>query len=322
MVRLIVLALTVAALVAPASSNAADKIPIRVGIDVGVNSLPFWVGSEQGFFAKNGLEISERTYDSGFLGLLAIGANDGDTSSQSDAPTLTLTGKGIDAEIVAVMARSADNYKIVGKKDITNGQQLKGKKFGFTFGSACEYVGLKYLAKFGLKRDDVQVVGADPAELAPLLAKGDIDAACFWEPWGRKTVALSPDSLHIVGTGRDIYAVNMYLTVRRAFATAHPEAVKGLLQSLKEADAYIAAHPDDAVRIIEQKHRVNSTLAQELEKDFDYKLVLDQEALTTMKQVGDWLIENKKVAKLPEWDKLIAANYLREVAPESVTINP
>src|SRR5205085_9506342 len=127
----------------PLGARSADNTPIRVGLDVGVNSLPFWIAMDKGFFAKRGLKVTDKVFDSGFLGLLAIGANEGDTSSQSDAPTLTLIGKGIDAVVVAVVARSADNYKIVGKKEITQAGALKGRKFGMTLGSACEYVGMK-----------------------------------------------------------------------------------------------------------------------------------------------------------------------------------
>ena len=277
---------------------------------------------EKGYFAQNGLDVTQKTYDSGFLGLLAIGANEGDVSSQSDTPTLTLTSKGIDAIIIGVMARSADNYKIVAKNDIKSPQQLKGRKFGMMLGSACEYVGLKYLTKNGLARVDVQVVGSAPSELAPLLAKGDIDAACFWEPWGRKTLALAPSELHVIGNGRDIYAANMYLTVRRKFAEDHPGAVKGLLKALEEANAYIYAHPQEAVAMIQQKHRIDTKMAQDLSKDFEYKLVLDQQAFTAMKEVGQWLLENKKLQTLPDWNKLIDTSYLNEVIPGAATIKP
>ena len=318
--RLFVCAALVAATALPTPGITADKVPLRVGIDVGVNSLPFWIGMDHGIFAKHGLELTEKVYNSGFQGLLAIGANEGDASSQSDTPTLTLTGKGIDAVIVAVMARSDDNYKIVGKNDIKSAQGLKGRSFGMTLGSACEYVGLNYLKANGLARTDVKIVGADPSELAPLIARGDIDAACFWEPWGRKTVGLAPDKLHVVGTGREIYAVNMYLTVSRKFAQQHPDAVKDLLSALKEADAYIASHPQEAADIIQKKHRVSAELAKDLSKDFEYILTLDQQAVTTMKSVGQWLLENKKLSALPDTSKLIDATYLKSVSPDAVTM--
>ena len=320
MLNRVVSCIAFSTLVALPMACVAAEVPVRVGVDVGVNSLPFWIGMERGFFAKHGLKVTERTYDSGFLGLLAIGANEGDTSSQSDNPTLTLTGKGIDAVVVAVMARSADNYKIVGKKEIKGASDLKGRKYGMTLGSACEYVGVNYLNKNRLSRTDVNVVGGDPSELAPLLVKGDLDAACFWEPWGRKTIALSPSTLHVVGTGRDIYAVNMYLTVRRKFAEEHPEAVVGLLQALKEANAYIASHPKEAADMIKRKHRVDDAMARDLAKDFQYELKLDPQALATMKSVGTWLVENKKLQELPSWQKLIDTRFLEKVQPSAVTI--
>lgn len=309
-------------LLTPAPASSAESTPIRVGLDVGVNSLPFWIAMDKGFFEKRGLRVSDKVFDSGFLGLLAIGANEGDTSSQSDAPTLTLIGKGIDAVVVAVVARSADNYKIVGKNDIKQGQALKGRKVGMTLGSACEYVGLKYLAKQGLSRNDVNVVGADPSELAPLLARGDLDAACFWEPWGRKTVALAPTKLHVIGTGRDIYAVNMYLTVRRSYAKQHPESVKAILAGLQEANAYIGANKSEAIEIFRKKHRLDAEMANALVNEWEYSLVLDQQAISAMREVGSWLVENKKLGALPDWNRLIDASYLRNVAPQAVTYKP
>ena len=321
MKKLIISSLLIAVLALPCLAVATENVPIRLGMDVGVNSLPFWVGIEKGYFAENGLDVSDRTYDSGFLGLLAIGAGEGDTSSQSDMPTLTSAAKGIDAPIIAVMARSADNYKIVGKKDIKSAADLKGRKFGMTLGSASEYVGVSYLAKNGLARKDVDVIGAAPPELAPMLVKGDIDAASFWEPWGRKTLNLAPDDLHVIGTGRDIYAANMYLTVRREFANEHPDAVKGLLRGLQKADAYIKGHQSEVEGIIEKKHRVDAETAAVLLHDFDYVLVLDNEVPSTIKQVGQWLLENKKLASPPDLNKLIDASYLRAVSPGSVTIH-
>lgn len=320
MIRRLISYTAFSALLSLPTIGATAEVPVRVGVDVGVNSLPFWIGMEHGLFAKHGLKVSERTYDSGFLGLLAIGANEADISSQSDTPTLTLTGKGIDAVVVAVVARSADNYKIVGKKEIKSASDLKGRKYGMTLGSACEYVGVNYLNKNRLNRTDVNVVGADPSELAPLLAKGDLDAACLWEPWGRKTIALSPSTLHVIGTGRDIYAVNMYLTVRRKFAEEYPEAVVGLLEGLKEANAYIASHPKEAADMIKRKHRVDDAMAQDLAKDFQYELKLDPQSLTTMKSVGTWLVENKKLQSLPSWQKLIDTRFLQKVEPSAVTI--
>jgi ABC-type nitrate/sulfonate/bicarbonate transport system substrate-binding protein len=304
----------------PTAASAADKVPVKAGIDVGVNSLPFWIGTEKGIFSRHGLDLTEKIYDSGFLGLLAIGANEGDISSQSDTPTLTLTGKGIDAVVVAVMARSSDNYKIVGKKTIGSPQELKGKKFGMTLGSACEYVGLKYLKANGIARTDLQIVGADPSELAPLLVRGEIDAACFWEPWGRKSIGLAPTTLHVIGTGRDIYAVNMYLTVRRKFADEHPAAVDNLLSALNEANAYIASHPQEAADMIQKKHRVSPELARAMSKDFEYTLTLDDQAVKTMKDVGQWLIDNKKLQRMPDLKRLIDPQYLKRAVPNAVTL--
>jgi sulfonate transport system substrate-binding protein len=320
--RLLLCAGLIAVLAHPVPTASAASTPVRVGIDVGVNSLPFWIGMKNGYFEKNGLDLKVKTYDSGFLGLLAIGAGEGDFSSQSDTPTLTLTSKGIDAVVIGIMAHSADNYKIVGKNEITNPKGLKGRRFGMTLGSACEYVGLKYLKTQGLTRADVKIVGAAPSELAPLLVKGDIDASCFWEPWGRKVLGLASTSLHVIGTGRDIYAANMYLTVRRKFAEEHPDAVKGMLRALEAADKYIAEHPQEAVEMIQSKHRVDQKMAQTLSKDFDYKLFFDRQAFGAMKEVGQWLLENKKLTKLPEWNRIIDTHYLNSVVPEAATIKP
>ncbi|MBI4269302.1 MAG: ABC transporter substrate-binding protein [Candidatus Rokubacteria bacterium] len=318
--RPLVLAILVITLSAPPWARAAEKI--RVGLDVGVNSLPFWVAMEKGLFAKHGLQVSDKVFDAGYLGLLAIGAGEGDSSSQSDAPTLTLIGKGIDALVVAVVARSADNYKIVAKKDIQTAPGLKGRKFGMTLGSASEYVGMKYLAKQGFGRADVNVVNADPSELAPLLARGEIDAACFWEPWGRKTVALAPDRLHVMGTGKDIYAVNMYLTVRRKFAAEQRQAVTGLLRGLMEANAYIKANRKEVTGLFQKKHRLDWATAEASVNDFDYVLILDQPIISTMTEVGKWLLENKKLSTLPDFAKLIDPSFLRDVAPAAVTYRP
>ena len=247
MKKLIASAMLVAVLALPCAVLATENVPIRMGMDVGVNSLPFWVGIEKGYFANNGLDVSARTYDFGFLGLLSIGAGEGDTSSQSDMPTLTSAAKGIDAPIIAVMARSADNYKIVGKNDIKSPAELKGRKFGMTLGSASEYVGMSYLAKNGLSRKDVDIVGAAPSELAPMLVKGDIDAACFWEPWGRKTLILAPGDLHVIGTGRDI--------MRPACISPFDENLRRSILMLSSVCSRASKRPTRTLLVIRLKRR-------------------------------------------------------------------
>lgn len=305
----------------PPLSNGQQtkKVPIRMGMDVATAALPFWVAEQENIFDKYGLEVTSRLYELGFMGLLAIGANEGDTSIQTELPTIINISKGIDAIIVALVASGNGIYKAVVKKEIKNPTDLIGKKVGVPFGSGGEFFMHQWLKINKIKIDQIKLQNSAPPELGPMLYKGDIDAVFLWEPWPRNIMKLDKggEKLHILGYRGDPH---IFLTVRRKFADENPEAVKNLLKALIESNSFVSKNREKALKITKYILRTTSEEADAAINDHTTTVMWDDQTTADLIELAQWLKEQGRIKEIPDWGKIIVLRYLKEVDPNRVQI--
>lgn len=266
----------------------------------------------------HGLKVTSKIYDTGLLGLLAIGAGEGDTSIQTEPPTAVNIAKGIDAIIIAAIARGPETCKAVSRTEIKGARDLIGKKVGVPAGTGGEYFFFQYLKKNGIGLQDLKVQDVPAPELNVMLYKGEIDAAFFWEPFARKVMMMekAPNKFRILATGKEYYNPFYLLTVRRKFAEENPEAVRNLLRALMESNAFIAQNKEKCVRVTRYVLRTSYEDAVAALEDYEiHPPELKQELLPALGGICQWLLEKGRIAKEPEWRKVIQPQYLRAVAP-------
>jgi NitT/TauT family transport system substrate-binding protein len=246
-VRLMLVASIFVAL--PAMAQNDKLMPIRIAATPAAVSLPQWIAMKEGIFQKHGLQPQETVYNVNFQGLLAIGSQQGDVSIQSDIPTISSLAKGIDAVIVAVMARFTGGCKLVAPKSIQSTDDLLGRRVAWPKGTGCEYglFAISKANKFDLSR--FTHVDLPPAEGIPLLIKGDLAGAFYWEPWPRIALKNGRGKLHVIANSDGFYDSLMFLTVRRSFAEQNPAAVQGLLRALDDARRVLQNDPGKGVAV-------------------------------------------------------------------------
>ncbi|MBI3055096.1 MAG: ABC transporter substrate-binding protein [Betaproteobacteria bacterium] len=330
MKRLYSLYLLMAVFIAVALCSAEDsyaqpqrKVPIRLGVDVSTMGLAFWVADSEGIFDKYGLQAITKTHDIGFMGLLAIGAGEGDTSIQSESPTVVNIAKGIDAIIVATIARGPQTYKAIAKKEIKGPRDLIGKTIGITVGAGGEYFLNQYLKKHAIDVRQVTIQDAAPPELSVMLYKGELDAVFVWEPFGRKIMGLdkAADRLAVFTSGKDYYNATFFLTVGRRFAEQNPEAVKNLLRALAEANRFIAQNKEKCIRITKYILRTSQEEAAAAVEDYvSVPPILEKDALPALMNISAWLKEKGRIKSIPDWKTIVQPRYLREVDPSKVQL--
>ena len=95
-----------------------------------VSMAPMWIANEVGFFKKQGLDVRIVFIPSGPTGVTAILAGEADVGVIGGfAPIRAIVGGAKDLAIIGE-TKNAIVATIVGKKEITTVQDLKGKRLG------------------------------------------------------------------------------------------------------------------------------------------------------------------------------------------------
>jgi ABC-type nitrate/sulfonate/bicarbonate transport system substrate-binding protein len=314
----VAMVVTATALSLAGPARAKDLIPIRIAATADAVSLAQWIAIKEGIFRKYGLDPKETVYNVNYQGLLAIGAQQNDVSIQADPPTIGSLSKGIDAVVVAVVARFTDGYKLVAPNSVRSMDELAGKKVAWPTGTGAEYALAALSTAKGFDMARFEHVDLPPAEGVPLLIKGDLSGIMYWEPWPRMAVAKGGGRFHVLATSKGSYESNMFLTVRRSFAQQNPEAVKNLLRALREAQQVLQQHPEKGVEIFRARMRVDAEAARAAIGDYTLMLTLDRQTANTAQGVAEWLKKINRVEKLPDWSTAFDASYLKAVDSSAV----
>jgi ABC-type nitrate/sulfonate/bicarbonate transport system substrate-binding protein len=297
----------------------AEEETIRFTTDTTQTSLPIWWAEEHGMFGAEGLQYSDTLVNAGFLGLQSIGAGRNDASIQSDPPTCSNISKGIDAVIVAVVAKGQESMGLAARKPNESIEDLKGKKVIWMQGTGGELGFIKYLQARGLSIEDFEQINLPPAEAVPTLVNGGADAMWFWEPWPRRAVQVAPDDIDIIArSSRDEYDLNMILTVRRGFAEENPEAVKTFLKVLLEAEKELNADPEAAASLYARRLRTTIEDSRAALGDYPIHLNLDAQFVEELKAVCALKAELGHMEDV-DISAAIDPSFLQEVAPDRVT---
>ena len=89
-----------------------------------------------------------------------------------------------DYVIIATMAHSIDDVKVLARKDhgINTAKDLKGKKVGATLRSTGHYFLEGFLSNYKMNLKDIKLHDVNAAKLKDKLISGELDAITSWEP--------------------------------------------------------------------------------------------------------------------------------------------
>jgi ABC-type nitrate/sulfonate/bicarbonate transport system substrate-binding protein len=300
-------------------TRAADDGFVRFTTEPTGSSLLFWYAEENGLFPKHGLKYSDTLVNTAFLGLQAIGAGQNDVSVQSDPPTVTNIGAGIDAVIVAVLSKSVHNLELIANKPYASVASLKGKKVAWLAGTGGEYGFMRYLQANNLSLADFQHVNLPPSEAVPSLIAGNVDAIWYWQPWPRKAVELGGDKLNVIWKSiPEHYEPNFIMTVGRSFAQEKPETLKKLLRVLLEAEDALTKDPRKGADILTRRLRISSAEANVALGDYPPGINLTGAFVKEIGSIADVFLKQGKLKAVPDWSRVINPTFLRDVAPDRV----
>jgi ABC-type nitrate/sulfonate/bicarbonate transport system substrate-binding protein len=233
----------------PAASGGKDKLTVAY-IALNATQMPSWVAKEQGIFDKNNLDVDLQYISSGQSPTAALISNQaqvmvlGEQAIQADI-------QGADIVYVAAPT-STIFFSLYTRPDITDAEQLRGKKLGITqAGSSSDTASKMALRSLGLEPGkDVSIlnVGSAPNILAALQS-GGIDAGMMSSPTNLQARAAGFHELVNVAKLDDPFPSGWAATTRKYMAD-HEDVIRRYVKSITEAVAFEINNPEPSKQIL------------------------------------------------------------------------
>jgi ABC-type nitrate/sulfonate/bicarbonate transport system substrate-binding protein len=167
--------------IVPCALGAAEPPPVRIAHGAfNEKILALWIGVEQGFFRKQGVNVEVINIRSGPQTMAAIASGDIQIAYTIPGTVLSAAAAGMDAVFFGGIVNRADGDFVVAPS-INRPEELRGRKLGVqSIGGGVWSLAMLALEHLGLEpnRDKIMVmVLGDQPILTQAMATGKIDAA-------------------------------------------------------------------------------------------------------------------------------------------------
>ncbi len=143
--------------------------------------IPLMVAIDKGFFRDAGLDVTLRSITNSSDRIAAVASGSAVFSNLGRIAVIADMARGDESFwYFANIDDSPGNEGCWARPGFTSWAQLKGHKVAANTSAQITMDGL--LQNAGMTENDVRFVNLPPNEMAPALAKGDVDAACVWQP--------------------------------------------------------------------------------------------------------------------------------------------
>ncbi len=251
--------LAMAALTAPAAAQQMQAATFIV-----VNNLfstPAYVASENGYWAKYGLNVTVKLTNSGRAVTQAVQAGDAQFGHAALSTTIA-SARASGNMLTGVMAyynaadyiAKAGGRAIIGRKDrgidAGNPKSMEGKKIAHLTGSTNEFYLREWFRAHKLDITKSQLVSV-PVENMPItIVQGQVDAIAPWEPYTAQAIRELGANAVVVSRGEaglisDIIGV----VVNEDWIKKNYDLIEKFAAGIAEATLFTRQHPKEAAEI-------------------------------------------------------------------------
>lgn len=257
----------IAACGSSSSSTSAGGTPksltnVTIGYTaVGAGYADLYVGTLDGIFKKNGLNVTLDNLDNSSLLVpsLVSGSVQIGVGVANDTAAAILKGQSL--RYIA-MSEPVYNLQLWASKNITSVKGLVGQKVATSGPGSESFFGLQaLLKKDGVPSSQVPTVDvANPQAQVSALESGSVAAILTQPPTGSQTAA---HGFHQVATLSNLpFALGAY-TVTSSYLASHKTVLDEFAKAEVQSLAYLRSHPKQSLAAIEQDSGVsNPALAQ------------------------------------------------------------
>jgi ABC-type nitrate/sulfonate/bicarbonate transport system substrate-binding protein len=262
-------------LIALASVTVARAQTKPVDVSYGILNYtaaewPLMLAQSQGFFAKEGLNVSVISAGSPPNVTNALATNGVNIAENGTDSYIAAVSHHLPIKMVAPVL-AVDPYSLMVAPSITSIEQLKGKTV--TLGTKEDVTAITFaalLAPLHLTLNDFSIVvsGSTPARYAALQS-GNVAGSMLLQPFD---LLAQSQGYHTLGTGQQVLKdwVFTTLAVNDGWAADHRAAVVATLRALREAIQYGATHKAQAIAtLISYTHATPDIAAKSYDLDFD-----------------------------------------------------
>lgn len=219
------------------------------------SKVPVYAAKDEGFFAKNGLNVTISSFSGGGssgIPALASGSAQMALTGATDMASAVASG-ALKAKYVAEVLGS--NYDIVTTKSISSISDLAGKKIGISgTGSSDQAFLLGTFKAYGVDTSGMTflTVGPPDARLASIGA-GKIQATAYTSTTRNHASAVAKVLLR--ADDNKIAFPNSMVAASDDLINSHPDVIKAFVKSLDEASAWVRNDANiDAYRTVCEKY--------------------------------------------------------------------
>ncbi len=300
--------------------------PVSMTLAAEMSLLPatVWVAEKLGYFLEVGLNLTIREFDSGRNALENMLKDKTiNMATVAQTPIVFNSFNKEDYVIIATMAHSIDDVKVLARKDhgIKTAKDLKGKKVGATLRSTGHYFLEGFLSNHNMTLKDIKLYDVNAAKLKDKLISGELDAITSWEPHIYNTKKILDKSKLTLLLSPIPFRKDFFFTVNKSYVESNKEQVTRFLKAVLKAERYINENPADAQKITAEKIGADPAIVTSIWEAFIFEITLEQSILVALEDEALWAIDigfTKNAA--PNYLEFIHYQNLQELKPEAVNI--
>jgi NitT/TauT family transport system substrate-binding protein len=241
---------------ATSSDAGGSKTKVTIGFSAWPGWFPWQVAQEQGLFAKNGVDVELKYFDSYTDSINALSTQNLQANSQTLNDTLSSVSGGAKQTVVLVNDNSTGNDQIIAREGIATVADLKGKAVAVEEGTVDHYLLLLALRKAGLTEQDIELKPLLTDAAAAAFVAGQVDAVGAFAPF--TTTALERPGSKAIATSADFPgAIPDHLVFAAGFVTDHPDEVQAVVNTWFDTLEWIENNSDAAVEIMAKRGGVS-----------------------------------------------------------------
>ncbi len=231
--------------------NSGDFKGARESVSIALpEPPPNWltiIAAEQGFFSRNGLDVTTKYYPSGKRSLLGMFKGDVNIATVAKVPVVFNSFERQDFSIISAIGSSNNDNKIVARKDsgIQKPDDLRGKRIATQKASTSHFLLHLFLVKNGILEKEIEISFMKVEELPGALERGKVDAISTREPFFSEAIDLLRDKA-IAFTEPGLFNKTFVLVAFKDFISKKPHVIRRILSAIIQAEEFVRIHPEQA----------------------------------------------------------------------------
>jgi NitT/TauT family transport system substrate-binding protein len=287
-------------------AHAQDKV-IKVGALKLIHSItPHFYEK----FAPAGYRIEVIPFESPTDGKNAVLTGSVDFGTFGIAAAMLGIAAGEPLVIFAAQCNRGMAVMAGAKSDIKSIKDLKGRKVAIWPGSTQEVVILERLKAEGMTIKDIQHVRLPFSDMAPALARGDVDAYVGAEPGPGISLANGVGKVVEYPYGTAIGTLNMVWGVKADTIEKNPALVKVMMDMHKKATEYAMSNREAMVEMAMQKLGQQKRSIELAAPNVELTWKIDADFIKRAKAYAQLMHEKKQIRELPNFDKFVTTKFM------------